>query len=169
MCAVVSPGLKRMRYLRQAVSLRSSCSSCRRCTSSWPLCIIPFRVIPAWAIKDASSTWHTHRHILHKINTSSVYLCLYCVWFECVCYLLSSNEKHTVLFPMMQLSGDVVQHKQLTPAVMQQLHLISHLWSRKKVNIYIIQNTIKYKIIPNMFILCIMYVDFYTILLILLY
>lgn len=42
-------------------------------------------------------------------------------------HLLTGDQQHAVLFAMLHLSGDVVQHQQLTPAVMQQLHLVPYL------------------------------------------
>lgn len=46
---------------------------------------------------------------------------------EAVSHLLASDQQHAVLLAMLQLSVDVVKHQQLTPAVLQQLHLVTHL------------------------------------------
>lgn len=42
-------------------------------------------------------------------------------------HLLAGDEQHAVLLAVLQLPVDVVEHQQLTPAVLQQLHLVAHL------------------------------------------
>lgn len=42
-------------------------------------------------------------------------------------HLLPGDQQHTVLFAMLQLPVHMVEHQQLAPAVLQQLHLVSHL------------------------------------------
>lgn len=46
---------------------------------------------------------------------------------EAISHLLASDQQHTVLLAVLQLPVDVVKHQQLTPAVLQQLHLVTHL------------------------------------------
>jgi len=45
-------------------------------------------------------------------------------------HFLSGDQQQAVLLPMMHLSEDVVEHQQLRPAVMEKLHLVSHLQTR---------------------------------------
>lgn len=52
-----SLGLKSRRNLRQAISLRSTCSARSLAASSWPLWTRPDRVASAWDRMNDSSTW----------------------------------------------------------------------------------------------------------------
>lgn len=45
-------------------------------------------------------------------------------------HLLPSDQQDAVLLAVLDLAVDVVQHQQLTPAVLQQCHLVSHLQGR---------------------------------------
>ncbi len=47
-------------------------------------------------------------------------------------HLLSCDEQQTIVSPMMHLSADMIEKQQLTPAVMQQSHLISYLNHKEK-------------------------------------
>lgn len=51
-------------------------------------------------------------------------------WWEVVlgsCYLLAGHQQEAVFLSMLHLSEDVIQDQKFRPAVMEQLHLISHL------------------------------------------
>lgn len=49
-----------------------------------------------------------------------------------ITYLLPSNQEQTALFAIQDLSRDNVQEQQITPAVVQQLHLVTHLGAESK-------------------------------------
>lgn len=49
---------------------------------------------------------------------------------EQLSHLLPSDQQDAVLLAVLDLAVDVVQHQQLTPAILQQCHLVSHLQGR---------------------------------------
>ncbi len=60
-------------------------------------------------------------------------LCSYqsCVVAE-MTHLLPSDQEQTALFAVQDLSGDYVQEQEITPAAVQQLHLVTHLGEERK-------------------------------------
>lgn len=46
-------------------------------------------------------------------------------------YLLSWDQINAALFAVGHLSAEVIQDKQLTPAALQQHHLVLHLWAHE--------------------------------------
>lgn len=65
-------------------------------------------------------------YLLNEVNGAKCAVC----WWEVVwgsCYLLASHQQDAVFLSMLHLSENVIQDQKFRPAVMQQLHLISHL------------------------------------------
>lgn len=47
-------------------------------------------------------------------------------------HFLPSDQEQTALFAVQDLSGDDVQEQQITPAAVQQRHLVTHLGAERK-------------------------------------